>query len=628
MTEELPAYDDSDATVNPAEEGVVVPFPSPARLEELFRVNYSQRLDCPTGSRFRALDLTTGTPVDLLFVRPELAARPEMVVSLRLAVGHFRGHAVPNSLVRLHAFHKFGEDLVVVSDPVGGLTLEVLLGQCEGRMSFAEAVPFLAPIGRAVDFLHDRNLIPIGMRLNEIILLPAEASGFESQTPALPAVGQAIRVLIDPLRHPPGLLREPVWNQSGTETTATVSGTIVGPGRTPLTREPPVSFAALIYRLIVGREVPETAHLSESAFTPTQKMGDQSNAFLRETLARTGKRSYSCMEILGELCANEDIEVPQDGAEIFTPGASGARAVFSSAATTSAAPGVRPQPPPQPPPQQRPLPASRATTQTATANPSRSRTPWVLIAGILILGLGLLAGTAAWTYAWLRRPAAPPNVAMRTVPPSRPRIDPPPTIPAPPKSGHPATTTGPKPNPKGDQPGKPVEPNPTGPAVVSSGTGTSPANPQPEKPLNNTNTTRPPAGGTKTEPRKPFKLESGTYVGAYTYSDHRRAAWDFEMNLTIGPDGRSFKGSMKERFAGRGGADARGNAWADIENGTLTPRQKTTEVRFRANYRGNTLSLQYLGNFDPATGEVSGTWDVLQGLVSEGRGGFSFRKKP
>ena len=59
MTEELPAYDDSDATVNPAEEGVVVPFPSPARLEELFRVSYSQRLDCPTGSRFRALDLTT-----------------------------------------------------------------------------------------------------------------------------------------------------------------------------------------------------------------------------------------------------------------------------------------------------------------------------------------------------------------------------------------------------------------------------------------------------------------------------------------------------------------------------------------------------------------------------------------
>jgi len=149
-----------------------------------------------------------------------------------------------------------------------------------------------------------------------------------------------------------------------------------------------VALAGLLYRLVVGHEVSDAARMSVSAFTPTQKLGDQSNAFLREVIAGQTRPMPSCTGLLAALFENEDLPTP------------------------AALQLLRPEPPPFP---RLPRSTSVATTHDhATTTAMRTGTTATASA---TLGIRGAVGTAT-SVPLTAVPAAVPVPAAKTVTPA------------------------------------------------------------------------------------------------------------------------------------------------------------------------------------------------------------------
>ncbi len=593
----------------PADVPAVVPFPPPARMEDLFRVDYARRVDCPIGNRFAAVEIATGAPVDLLFVRPEHAARPQVATYLRQVVETLRRAEVPPSLVRLDSIHLFGEDLVVVGQPLGRSTLEDLVGQCGSLLTFEEALSFLAPIATAVDFLRERRIFPVPLRLNEIAVLPV---GWTPSDPAPPpplAAGQSLVVQIDPVRHPPGTIR--TRHGYAPEASATVSATVSGADRTPVPGDPAIDFAALIYRLVVGREVPETVYLTPSAFTPTQRLGDQSNSFLREILGRLVNPVPSCRRMLAEICRYEGLDLPDGLATSLAPAPSDESSPPSGPAgahvpappRTVIAP-LRPAPPP--------LPAVPAVP-AHPARPGRAR--WIAIAAA---GLLVAAGMFVWLVSrgHQRGPqVADPQALVAWQPPPEAAGDPPSaaTTPARANGQDPAAAATPAPQPAGRS---------DAPAAASEPAAATREVRQTRSVLDTPRTT---------DARAP--IPAGLYQGAYWYADRARLAnknmAEVGFNLVVQPDPKNpdrFTGKCDEQYSDFGTVE-NGRVRSRIVNGVCERTAKGIRIRFIKRYSGYPPQpVYYEGTYDPVKKQVRGTWHGEAGLGPGG--GFVFTAVP
>jgi len=302
---------------------VVAPPPaSPLRVEDCYRVDYGRRESNPLGNRFPAVQFATGHILDILFVHPDQAERPQVSSYLRQVVQDLGAGDVPCPVARPRQVDRFGDDLVVVAQHLGQLTLQDVVVARGGVLPFDEAVVFLAQVARAADYLSRHQITGFSLRMNELhlrLLGPGGETMPESQAGRLDGrvahdPGVYPRVLVDPLHHlPPGPGRQ---NPVRTSVTIDASGTVTGTIRTDETHsggaDPQLAFVALLYRIVVGHEVPEAAFLTTSAFTPTQRLGDQSNVLMREVLARTFQPLPGCLQILAEICDQEGIPVPDD----------------------------------------------------------------------------------------------------------------------------------------------------------------------------------------------------------------------------------------------------------------------------------------------------------------------------
>ena len=302
---------------------VVAPPPSsPLRVEDCYRVDYGRREANPLGNRFPAVQFATGHILDILFIHPDQAQRPQVESHLRQLVEDLGAGDVPCPVARPRQVDRFGDDLVVVAQHLGQLTLQDVVAARGGVLPFDEAVVFLAQVARAADYLSGHQITGFSLRMNELHLRLLGRGGEtlpESQAGRLDGrlahnPGVYPRVLVDPLHHlPPGPGRQ---NLVRTGVTIDASGTVTGTIRTDETHsggaDPQLAFVALLYRMVVGHEVPEAAFLTTSAFTPTQRLGDQSNVLMREVLARTFQPLPGCLQILAEICDQEGIPVPDD----------------------------------------------------------------------------------------------------------------------------------------------------------------------------------------------------------------------------------------------------------------------------------------------------------------------------
>ena len=377
------------------------------KLEDCYEVDYGRRVSCPMGNRFPARRLADGREVDLLFVHAEQAARPEVEARIRQAVERLGGAEVPAAVAAPLEAGRFGEDLVVACLPAGRATVLDLLKRRGGTVPAEEAVALLAPVAAAADFLQARRVAGLSLRVNDVHLRLFRDDGTAMSDAAVQqALGQGgsgsgvlTRPLVDPLRLPPAGGPGKLRTQVTVDSTGTLSGTVKSSGLPSATDDPRVGFAALLYRMVVGHEVPETVFLTPDAFTPTQRLGGESNALLRDVLARTLNPLPSCAALLREVCEHDGLPVPAFVAAVPTATGSGSAGGTGSAARTSTPPAV-PQSAGFPDPQVPESPDPRI---------HRSRWGWAAAAVVLLALAVLVPGSP------LRRLVLPDRVSQPTI---------------------------------------------------------------------------------------------------------------------------------------------------------------------------------------------------------------------
>ena len=378
------------------------------KLEDRYEVDYGRRVPCPMGNRFPARRVADGRELELLFVHAEQAARPEVQAQIRQAVERLGGAGPPAAVAAPLEARRFGDDLVVACLPAGRATLLDFLKRRGGTLPVEEAVALLAPVARAADFLQTRRLTGLSLRVNDIhVRMVREDGSALSDSEVEQSLGQAAsqpgvqtQILVDPLRVPPQGGPGMAGTQVTMDGTGTLSGTVKSSGLPSASDNPRVGFAALLYRLVVGHEVPETVFLTPDAFTPTQRLGGESNALLRDVLARTLNPLPSCAALLREVCEHDGLPEPA----LAIPDGSGTVDGWSSvgtgsmAATASGTAGrmtALPIQPAQPTPSPGPpndLPAvTRSSGQAEPPIPRptpppvrRPRWPWAAAAAVLV----------------------------------------------------------------------------------------------------------------------------------------------------------------------------------------------------------------------------------------------------
>lgn len=311
------------------------------KLEDRYEVDYGRRVPCPMGNRFPARRLADGRELELLFVHAEQAARPEVQAQIKQAVARLGGAGVPASVAAPIEARRFGDDLVVACLPAGRATLLDLLKRRGGTVPVEEAVALLAPVARAADFLETKRIAGFSLRVNDIHMRLLREDGTAlSDSEVEQSLGQAAsqpgvqtQILVDPLRVPPQGGPGKAGTQVTMNGTGTLSGTVKSSGMPSASDNPRVGFAALLYRLVVGHEVPETVFLTPDAFTPTQRLGGESNALLRDVLARTLNPLPSCATLLREVCEHDGLPEPA----LAIPDGSGTVDGWRSAGTGSMA---------------------------------------------------------------------------------------------------------------------------------------------------------------------------------------------------------------------------------------------------------------------------------------------------
>ena len=445
--------------------------PAEPTLESRYEVDYGKRVTSAFGYRFPARRLAGGESVDLLFVHPEFAGREETEAHLKRLEAASRSGELPAGLLRVHGHSWFGEDLVVGSDPRETASLaDHLMAREGGVLPPEEALGLLVPVAEALDFLEKRRLPGSSLGLNDILvsrLAEAPAPGRAGEAAA--GAGGRCLAQIDPLLVPPaGMRREASVEGAGDGTHTITATTALWGGVAGLDQPNAVALAGLLYRLVVGLELPEAARMSVSAFTPTQKLGDQSNAFLREVIAGQCSPMPSCARLLERLYENEDLPVPASlqllrpepppfprlprstsvstsHDEVATTGmrtgttstASAAAGIRSAVVTATAAPH-----PAVPAPQKAPATAPVAPTT------GKGRGKLVVLAaaaGVVLLGVA--GGGTILLLKHLRKPeavvvpavvaggsepaAAKPAVEPAKEPPPKPEVPPPVVVPGP-----------------------------------------------------------------------------------------------------------------------------------------------------------------------------------------------------
>ncbi|HYR57320.1 MAG TPA: serine/threonine-protein kinase, partial [Chthoniobacteraceae bacterium] len=379
------AGDEAEEEAGPPQPAAIEKIDAP--VEECYTLQ-GQRGSSATGADYEATALSDRSTVWLHFLKPAVVSHAKMMERVCKNAGFLQRRSVP-AVLHVSALRAHTDRTIVVMDAPSGTDL-LAASKSSGPMRLAEARPLLQAIASACD-----TLLAAGLPAPE---LDAHRVFLRQPTADAPDVA----VLI-----PRVLARSEV---------AAIEGA------PPVADEPGWQYAALIYRVLSARNLPNKPALAPEDCMAVPALSEESNRLLSHALSRQLVHA-TCSELLADLLIAEGLM----GASVTRTHAT-ASATASPASThgTSSSGGIATVVPREPPPVEEthlttapapPPPPVRTAPLAApvappplpvpagpVVAPTRKRSAWAAILAVLLLLL-IVAGGAAWFF--MKQQSAP-----------------------------------------------------------------------------------------------------------------------------------------------------------------------------------------------------------------------------
>ncbi len=379
---------DADEDAGPPQPAALEPIDAP--VEECYTLQ-GQRGSSATGADYEALALSDQSTVWLHFLKPAIVGHAKLMERVRKNLGLLQRRPLP-TVVQASALRAHTDRTIVVLELPGASDL-LTASKAAGALRLADARPLLQAIASTCDTHLAAGLPAPELEAHRIFLRP---------------VGHATSLATSEARLLPQFL-------SRSEVAAIE-------GAPPCTDDPGWAYAALIYRMLSARNLPNKTPLTPEDCLAIPGLSPEANRLLSHAVARQLVHA-TCSELLADLLIAEGLMGASvtrthgtstlTGAPASTQGGGSSGGVSSDArvATHGEDSQLTAIPPPLSPRTTQFAPRSEPPPLVAAPAPPRSapreRSAWPIIIGALVLLLGMLGGAGWWLWKENAGPAHP-----------------------------------------------------------------------------------------------------------------------------------------------------------------------------------------------------------------------------